>query len=100
MEESTKDSTRIPQILRMSADKIRVNPRDPCAIKFTPENAYIYSKDPVFRMLRGWTLFFLLVCLNVNAQFTDRYWAFGDSAAIDFSIPSNPVPKCEAYFAA
>ena len=76
----------------MSADKIRVNPRDPCAIKFTPENAYIYSKDPVFRMLRGWTLFFLLVCLNVNAQFTDRYWAFGDSAAIDFSIPSNPVP--------
>jgi hypothetical protein len=28
----------------------------------------------------------------VNAQFTDRYWTFGDSAAIDFSNVSNPQP--------
>ena len=28
----------------------------------------------------------------VNAQFTDRYWAFGDSAGIDFNNLNNPVP--------
>jgi len=28
-----------------------------------------------------------------HAQFTDRYWAFGDSAAIDFKNVSNPVPS-------
>ena len=34
----------------------------------------------------------LLAGLSASAQFTDRYWAFGDSAAIDFSNVSNPVP--------
>ncbi|MBK7681736.1 MAG: hypothetical protein IPJ26_04290 [Bacteroidetes bacterium] len=28
----------------------------------------------------------------LNTQFTDRFWAFGDSAAIDFSNLSNPIP--------
>jgi len=28
----------------------------------------------------------------VNAQFTDRFWAFGDSAAINFKNLNNPVP--------
>ena len=38
-------------------------------------------------------LFLLVVCsLQARAQFTDRYWAFGDSAAIDFSDLSNPMP--------
>ena len=36
-------------------------------------------------------LFLLVVCsLQAGAQFTDRYWTFGDSAAIDFVNPSNP----------
>ncbi len=29
---------------------------------------------------------------SLNAQNTDRYWAFGDSAGIDFSNLSSPVP--------
>ena len=37
----------------------------------------------------------ILVCILVwnhaQSQFTDRFWAFGDSAAIDFSNLSNPV---------
>ena len=37
-------------------------------------------------------LFLLVVCsLQARAQFTDRFWALGDSAAIDFSNLSNPV---------
>jgi hypothetical protein len=34
----------------------------------------------------------LLVAGNASAQFTDRFWTFGDSAAIDFKNLSNPVP--------
>jgi len=38
-------------------------------------------------------LMLLMVCfLPARAQFTDRYWTFGDSAAIDFRNLSNPVP--------
>ncbi|CAN5474412.1 hypothetical protein BH11BAC2_BH11BAC2_10370 [soil metagenome] len=40
-------------------------------------------------------LFLLLLsvnCSKVHGQFTDRYWCFGDSAGIDFSNLSNPVP--------
>ena len=38
-------------------------------------------------------LFLLVVCsLQARAQFSDRYWTFGDSAAIDFRNISNPVP--------
>ena len=35
---------------------------------------------------------FLLVNTITSAQYTDRYWVFGDSAGIDFKIPSNPQP--------
>ena len=35
---------------------------------------------------------FLLISAHVSAQFTDRYWAFGDSAGIDFKNLSNPQP--------
>jgi len=38
------------------------------------------------------TMLFLFITTFTNAQFTDRYWTFGDSAAIDFSNLSNPVP--------
>ncbi len=46
-------------------------------------------------MIRG--LFLLLFFIrifssDVHAQFTDRYWAFGDSAAINFKNLSNPQP--------
>ncbi len=34
---------------------------------------------------------FLLINATASAQFTDRYWVFGDSAGIDFSNLSNPV---------
>lgn len=34
----------------------------------------------------------LLVAGNASAQFTDRFWTFGDSAAIDFKNLSNPIP--------
>ncbi|MFN0189984.1 MAG: hypothetical protein ACKVQV_14890, partial [Bacteroidia bacterium] len=37
-------------------------------------------------------LFAIINCHSSNAQFTDRYWAFGDSAAIDFKILANPQP--------
>ena len=33
----------------------------------------------------------LCVVANSNAQFTDRYWTFGDSAAIDFRNLNNPI---------
>ena len=35
---------------------------------------------------------FLLISVNASAQYTDRYWAFGDSAGIDFKNVSNPQP--------
>ncbi|MBK9638913.1 MAG: hypothetical protein IPO63_14320, partial [Bacteroidetes bacterium] len=38
----------------------------------------------------------LFICIlfttSLSAQYTDRYWAFGDSAAIDFKNLSNPQP--------
>lgn len=39
--------------------------------------------------------YIILFCFflnNASAQFTDRYWCFGDSAAIDFRNLNNPVP--------
>ncbi len=36
-------------------------------------------------------ILFLLINATASAQFTDRYWVFGDSAGIDFSNLSNPV---------
>jgi hypothetical protein len=40
-------------------------------------------------------LIFLILINSVysHAQFTDRFWAFGDSSAIDFSNLSNPTPS-------
>ena len=35
-------------------------------------------------------LYLLIAAGNVSAQFTDRYWAFGDSAGIDFKNTSSP----------
>ncbi|MBP7245780.1 MAG: T9SS type A sorting domain-containing protein [Bacteroidia bacterium] len=35
-------------------------------------------------------LIFILISTSLAAQYTDRYWAFGDSAAIDFKNLSNP----------
>jgi len=32
-----------------------------------------------------------------NAQFTDRFWAFGDSAAINFKNLNNPVPDSSVF---
>ena len=37
-------------------------------------------------------LFFILFTQSLSAQFTDRYWAFGDSAGIDFKNLANPQP--------
>jgi hypothetical protein len=37
-------------------------------------------------------LLFILFTTSLFAQFTDRYWAFGDSAAIDFKNLTNPQP--------
>ncbi len=37
-------------------------------------------------------LFFLLINATASAQYTDRYWAFGDSAGINFKNLSNPQP--------
>lgn len=37
-------------------------------------------------------IIFIVNASILNAQFTDRFWAFGDSAAIDFSNLSNPIP--------
>ncbi|MFM2157395.1 MAG: hypothetical protein RL516_2144 [Bacteroidota bacterium] len=40
-----------------------------------------------------WMLFLLSIgAYNSYAQFTDRYWTFGDSAGINFKNLSNPVP--------
>jgi hypothetical protein len=43
-------------------------------------------------------LVFVLLTIfgNAHAQFTDRFWAFGDSAAIDFSNINNPHPSVSA----
>lgn len=37
-------------------------------------------------------VFLFLSAMSAKAQFTDRYWAFGDSAGIDFKNLSNPQP--------
>ncbi|MFZ7105466.1 MAG: hypothetical protein ACO1HD_02490, partial [Bacteroidota bacterium] len=37
-----------------------------------------------------WVIFLVLLPWTTFGQFADRYWAFGDSAAIDFANPSNP----------
>ena len=37
-------------------------------------------------------IIFLLINTVTSAQYTDRYWVFGDSAGIDFKIPSSPQP--------
>jgi hypothetical protein len=37
-------------------------------------------------------LFFILFTTSLSAQYTDRYWAFGDSAGIDFKNLANPQP--------
>jgi hypothetical protein len=34
----------------------------------------------------------LLMAGGANAQYTDRYWCFGDSAGIDFGVLTNPIP--------
>ena len=40
-----------------------------------------------------WMLSLLsIISFASNAQFTDRFWAFGDSAAINFKNLNNPVP--------
>ena len=50
---------------------------------------YLYSMDKN----KVWILFLLSIApFTSNAQFTDRYWVFGDSAAIDFSNINSPVP--------
>lgn len=39
-------------------------------------------------------VFMLLLITGITkAQFKDRYWAFGDSSALDFKIPGAPVPS-------
>ena len=38
-------------------------------------------------------MFLLIAAGNIFAQNTDRFWVFGDSAAIDFSDLSNPTPS-------
>lgn len=37
-------------------------------------------------------LLFFLSASYASAQFTDRYWCFGDSAGIDFRNLNNPIP--------
>ncbi|MBK9541474.1 MAG: T9SS type A sorting domain-containing protein [Bacteroidetes bacterium] len=37
-------------------------------------------------------LLFILSASYASAQFTDRYWCFGDSAGIDFRNLNNPIP--------
>jgi hypothetical protein len=42
--------------------------------------------------MRFLVLILCFIATTASAQFTDRYWAFGDSAGIDFKNLSNPVP--------
>jgi len=35
---------------------------------------------------------------KVFAQFTNNYWCFGDSAAIDWTDPFNPIVKTSAFY--
>lgn len=45
-----------------------------------------------------WILFLLSIApFTSNAQFTDRFWAFGDSAAINFKNLNNPVPDSSVF---
>lgn len=37
-------------------------------------------------------LVLFILSISVSAQFTDRYWCFGDSAGIDFRNLNNPIP--------
>ena len=45
-------------------------------------------------MTRKFSIAFLLFFISfvAKAQFTDRYWAFGDSSALDFKLPGAPLP--------
>ncbi len=42
--------------------------------------------------MRFLILILFFIATTASAQYTDRYWVFGDSAGIDFKIPSNPQP--------
>jgi hypothetical protein len=42
--------------------------------------------------MRFLALILFFIATTASAQYTDRYWVFGDSAGIDFKIPSNPQP--------
>jgi hypothetical protein len=42
--------------------------------------------------MRFLILILIFIATTASAQYTDRYWVFGDSAGIDFKIPSNPQP--------
>jgi hypothetical protein len=42
--------------------------------------------------MRFLALVLFFIATTASAQYTDRYWAFGDSAGIDFKNLSNPVP--------
>jgi Secretion system C-terminal sorting domain len=45
-------------------------------------------------MIRCLIIFLLMVnSIYTEAQFTDRFWAFGDSSAIDFTNLNNPTPS-------
>mgnify|MGYP000994441944 CR=1 FL=1 len=43
-------------------------------------------------MRPSFLILFLLINATASAQYTDRYWAFGDSAGINFKNLSNPQP--------
>ncbi|MBK7964585.1 MAG: hypothetical protein IPK10_04320 [Bacteroidetes bacterium] len=59
--------------------------------KNSVRNPYIYTSN-LLCMLRI-LIILILFANSLSAQFTDRYWIFGDSAAIDFKNLSNPQPS-------
>jgi len=60
------------------------------------QKIFIQHSENNFNQMRNKYLIILLLlivnCPNIFGQFTDRYWTFGDSSAIDFKNLSNPVP--------
>ncbi|HQK97372.1 MAG TPA: hypothetical protein PLH61_05065, partial [Bacteroidia bacterium] len=45
------------------------------------------------RNIKSFAILLLLVISKItSAQYTDRYWCFGDSAGVDFNVLTNPIP--------
>ena len=45
----------------------------------------------MYYFILSWSLFIMFSCSELNAQFNNNYWVFGDSVGINWTNPANPT---------